>query len=71
MPDRRLTRRTATMAGSPRKRKRVERDLIAGLRQFVRKLKSGEPIEVTTVRREETPDGPMHTRERRVLRKRT
>lgn len=35
--------------------------LISGLRQFAESLEKGYNIEYTEVRREETPDGPMHT----------
>lgn len=42
--------------------KRIIRDL----REFVGKLKRGEPIEVVQIRREETPDGPMHTRRKEM-----
>lgn len=38
------------------------------LRQFTERLKSGEPIQATRVTRFDTPDGPMHSRERVVLR---
>ena len=36
-------------------------DLVAGLSEFNRKLKAGEPIEMVEVTREETPDGSLHT----------
>lgn len=36
-------------------------DEIKALEEFADKLERGEPIEVTEVRREETPDGPLHT----------
>lgn len=45
----------------------VERDLLAGLEDFTRRLESGVPVEATEVRCEETPDGPLHTG-RKVLR---
>ncbi len=40
---------------------KVGKQLIHGLRWFLRKLKSGKPINVTRVECHETPDGPMHT----------
>lgn len=42
---------------------------IESLREFLRIVKSGEPVEVRKVTRYETPDGPMHvvTKEKVVL----
>jgi hypothetical protein len=44
------------------------KEMIRGLREFLDRLESGQPIEVTEVRREETPDGPLHTRVRKTVR---
>jgi hypothetical protein len=44
--------------------------IIAALDDLVRRWDAGEPIPVTVVRREQTPDGPLHTFRRRVLRRR-
>lgn len=41
--------------------------IIRTLKDFLAKLRSNEPIEVTEVRRIETPDGPMHVRRKKVL----
>lgn len=41
--------------------------IASALQEFSEKLESGEPVETTTVRREETPDGPMHTRTKGTL----
>lgn len=38
----------------------IRQDIIKALRDFADKLENGESIEITEVRREETPDGPMH-----------
>lgn len=46
---------------------RIERDIIKGMRQFLRKLKRGIPIEATRIERHDTPDGPMHVRKHVVL----
>lgn len=35
--------------------------IIDALTDFTFKLENGKAIEVTEVRREETPDGPLHT----------
>jgi hypothetical protein len=43
------------------------KDMIRGLREFLGKLESGQPIEITEVRREETPDGPIHTRVKKTV----
>lgn len=45
-----------------KKQSRVGNQIVARLRDFTRKkLKRGEEFDVTTVRREMTPDGPLHT----------
>ena len=36
----------------------MEEKIIKRLEDFAKKLESGEPIKVTTVRRYNTPDGP-------------
>jgi hypothetical protein len=41
--------------------------MIRGMREFLDRLESGQPIEVTEVRREETPDGPLHTRVKKTV----
>jgi hypothetical protein len=45
----------------------IARDLADGLREFADRLKAGEPIEATRVTRYDTPDGPMHVREKVML----
>ena len=40
--------------------------IIEGLERLLRDLQSEESLEVTEVRRIDTPDGPMHTR-RKVI----
>lgn len=47
--------------------KSIVKDLKKDLREFVRKLRQDEPIEVTEVRRVDTPDGPMHIRRKIIL----
>jgi hypothetical protein len=42
-------------------------ELIAGLTELADKLERGEPVEVTEVTREETPDGPLHTSRKKPL----
>lgn len=37
-------------------------DILKGLKELTENLKSGKPIEIIKVKREETPDGPMHVR---------
>lgn len=39
----------------------VPSKIVCALKDFAEQLESGEPIEVTTVTRTDTPDGPMHT----------
>jgi hypothetical protein len=46
------------------------KDMIRGLREFLDQLESGQPIAITEVRREETPDGPIHTRVKKTARNR-
>lgn len=46
------------------------RKIITRLRGFLRKLRKGEPFEVTRLRRVETPDGPMHLRATGTVRSR-
>lgn len=41
--------------------------IIDGFEVFLRKLRGGEDISVTEVRRIDTPDGPMHTFEKKAL----
>lgn len=43
--------------------------LIEGLQDIVQRMQNGDPINVTEVRREETPDGPLHTFKKKVWRK--
>ena len=38
----------------------VAQKILDGLDDFLVKLRTGQSIRVTEVRREETPDGPMH-----------
>lgn len=38
--------------------------ITASLEEFTQKLQSGEPIEAVRVKRFDTPDGPMHVREK-------
>lgn len=45
----------------------VGKQIIKGMKEFLKKLKSGEPIEATRVERHETPDGPMHVQEKVLL----
>lgn len=39
----------------------IGQKILDGLEGFLIQLRSGKSIKVTEVRREETPDGPMHT----------
>jgi hypothetical protein len=41
--------------------------IISSLREFNERLRRGESIKATRVRRYETPDGPMHTFEKVTL----
>ena len=41
---------------------KIGKRLIAGMEDLLRGLKAGKPMNVVQVRREETPDGPMHLR---------
>jgi hypothetical protein len=41
--------------------------ILDGLEGFLRKLRRGDDIQVTEVRRFDTPDGPMHTFEKKTL----
>ncbi len=43
---------------------RIGKQIIDGLKDFERRLKRGEEFTVTRVRREMTPDGPLHTFEK-------
>jgi hypothetical protein len=38
----------------------IGQKILEGLEDFLVKLRTGQSIRVTEVRREETPDGPMH-----------
>jgi hypothetical protein len=42
-------------------RSSIGAEIVAGLEDFLAKLKAGEPIPATRVTREDTPDGPLHT----------
>jgi hypothetical protein len=41
--------------------------LVDAILEFRDKLKSGEPIEVTTLVQEQTPDGPLTTRRKKTI----
>lgn len=45
----------------------IGKELVEGMSGFLDKLKSGEEIEVTTIRRVKTPDGLVFVREKRTL----
>lgn len=45
----------------------VGQKIIDGFEVFLRKLRRGEDISVTEVRRIDTPDGPMHTFDKKTL----
>lgn len=47
--------------------KPLEKQIIKSFQELAEKLGSGQPIEVTEIKREETPDGPMHTRTKKIL----
>lgn len=47
--------------------KTVAQRIIDGLRRFSEQLERGDPIAVTSVRRVETPDGPMHVTTQGIL----
>ena len=47
--------------------KTIGEQLIAGLNDLTEKLMRSKPVEVTLMRREQTPDGPMHTTEKAML----
>lgn len=48
----------------------VNRNTINGLRELADKLKSGEEIAATELHQEQTPDGPVTTRRKVLLRAR-
>lgn len=41
--------------------------LVSGLERLAKKTKRGDVLEVTQVKRVETPDGPMHIREKKLI----
>lgn len=41
--------------------------LVSGLEKLAAKMKRGDVLEVTTIKRVETPDGPMHIREKKLV----
>ena len=43
--------------------KGIESGIVTGLEDFIKALEEGRPIKGTKITREETPDGPLHTRE--------
>jgi hypothetical protein len=45
-----------------RKRSALEKKLIRGLRKLVKDIKGGKPMKASTLRQEQTPDGPITTR---------
>ncbi len=47
---------------------KLEVKLIQSMEDFIRILGADEPIKGTRVKREETPDGPMHTSETVIIR---
>jgi hypothetical protein len=47
----------------------MEEKILKRLEDFAKKLESGEPIKVTTVRRYNTPDGPMHVAKKDFLKR--
>lgn len=49
------------------RKNRVGAQLVRGLEDFLSKIKSGEPITVTRVEQEMTPDGPLTTRKRKII----
>lgn len=49
------------------KAERIEDRIIEALKEFTEKLEAGKPIEATQVRREMTPDGPIHTQRKVIL----
>lgn len=44
-----------------------EEEILRRLEEFTKQLEEGQPIQVTQIRREETPDGPMHIVVRKSL----
>lgn len=50
-------------------KRNIADEILKSLTNFAEKLEKGEEIEVTEVKREETPDGPLHTFEKRTIRK--
>lgn len=54
-----------------KRRNRIAREIVRGLKGFLKKMKRGDPIEVTRVERFETPDGPMHVHTKTTLRDRS
>jgi hypothetical protein len=53
------------------KRKKIEREIIKSLDELTKKLEKGEDIEVTEIKREQTPDGPLHTFKKKKIRRET
>jgi hypothetical protein len=49
------------------RKNRVGAQLVKGLKEFLSKVKSGEPITVTRVEQEMTPDGPLTTRKKKTI----
>lgn len=49
----------------------VSKRTVAALKRAVEQLESGEPIEVTVVSQEQTPDGPLTTRRPGVLKRKS
>lgn len=45
----------------------VAKQLVKSMREFIKRLDTGEPVTVTRIEREDTPDGPLTTRERKVI----
>ena len=42
-------------------------ELVKGMQEFLSLLKSGAPITVTEITQEQTPDGPLTTRRKKVI----
>jgi hypothetical protein len=53
-----------------KKKKSIAEQLIKSLSEFTKKLEKGEEIEATQIVRADTPDGPMHIRRRKILKRR-
>lgn len=41
--------------------------IIDSMKDLLSKIENDEPLEVVEVRREDTPDGPLHTRQRKKI----